>query len=70
MFGGAGVGKTVLIMELIRGTVEKYAGLSVFAGIADAGSLSRTLFVCLSMIEAMTILRDPRSITISGGAYR
>ena len=55
MFGGAGVGKTVLIMELIRGTVEKYAGLSVFAGIADAGSLSRTLFVGLAMIETMAI---------------
>ncbi|HEY7220850.1 MAG TPA: F0F1 ATP synthase subunit beta [Candidatus Binatia bacterium] len=35
MFGGAGVGKTVLIMELIRSTVEKYAGLSVFAGIGE-----------------------------------
>ncbi len=35
MFGGAGVGKTVLIMELIRTTVEKYAGLSVFAGIGE-----------------------------------
>ncbi len=35
MFGGAGVGKTVLIMELIRTTVEKYAGVSVFAGIGE-----------------------------------
>ena len=35
MFGGAGVGKTVLIMELIRNTVEKHAGLSVFAGIGE-----------------------------------
>jgi F-type H+-transporting ATPase subunit beta len=35
MFGGAGVGKTVLIMELIRTTVEKHAGLSVFAGIGE-----------------------------------
>ncbi|MBN1675873.1 MAG: F0F1 ATP synthase subunit beta [Kiritimatiellae bacterium] len=35
MFGGAGVGKTVLIMELIRNTVEKYAGLSVFAGVGE-----------------------------------
>jgi len=35
MFGGAGVGKTVLIMELIRTTVEKYAGISVFAGIGE-----------------------------------
>ncbi len=35
MFGGAGVGKTVLIMELIRTTVAKYAGISVFAGIGE-----------------------------------
>ena len=35
MFGGAGVGKTVLIMELIRTTVEQYAGISVFAGIGE-----------------------------------
>jgi F-type H+/Na+-transporting ATPase subunit beta len=35
MFGGAGVGKTVLIMELIRTTVERHAGLSVFAGVGE-----------------------------------
>lgn len=35
MFGGAGVGKTVLVMELIRTTVERYAGISVFAGIGE-----------------------------------
>ena len=35
MFGGAGVGKTVLIMELIRSTVERHAGISVFAGIGE-----------------------------------
>ena len=35
MFGGAGVGKTVLIMELIRTMVEAYAGISVFAGIGE-----------------------------------
>jgi len=35
MFGGAGVGKTVLIMELIRTTVETYSGISVFAGIGE-----------------------------------
>ena len=35
MFGGAGVGKTVLIMELIHTMGEKYAGLSVFAGIGE-----------------------------------
>lgn len=35
MFGGAGVGKTVLVMELIRGMVERYTGISVFAGIGE-----------------------------------
>jgi F-type H+-transporting ATPase subunit beta len=35
MFGGAGVGKTILIMELIRAMVESYAGISVFAGIGE-----------------------------------
>lgn len=35
MFGGAGVGKTVLLMELIRTVVEHYRGTSVFAGIGE-----------------------------------
>jgi F-type H+/Na+-transporting ATPase subunit beta len=35
MFGGAGVGKTVLVMELIRTTVERHSGISVFAGIGE-----------------------------------
>ncbi len=35
MFGGAGVGKTVLVMELIRSTAENQRGLSVFAGIGE-----------------------------------
>ena len=35
MLGGAGVGKTVLIMEIIRSTVEHYEGLAVFAGIGE-----------------------------------
>jgi F-type H+-transporting ATPase subunit beta len=35
MFGGAGVGKTVLIMELIRTTVARHSGVSVFAGVGE-----------------------------------
>ena len=35
MFGGAGVGKTVLLMELIHAMVERYRGISVFAGIGE-----------------------------------
>jgi F-type H+-transporting ATPase subunit beta len=35
MFGGAGVGKTILLMELIHAMVERYQGISVFAGIGE-----------------------------------
>ncbi|HEX5380040.1 MAG TPA: F0F1 ATP synthase subunit beta, partial [Phenylobacterium sp.] len=35
LFGGAGVGKTVLVTELIRTMVETYSGISVFAGVGE-----------------------------------
>lgn len=35
MFGGAGVGKTVLVMELIHAMVAGYHGISVFAGVGE-----------------------------------
>ncbi len=35
LFGGAGVGKTVIIMELINNIAKKYKGISVFAGVGE-----------------------------------
>jgi F-type H+-transporting ATPase subunit beta len=35
LFGGAGVGKTVLIMELINNIAKKHGGVSVFAGVGE-----------------------------------
>jgi F-type H+-transporting ATPase subunit beta len=35
LFGGAGVGKTVIIMELINNIAKKYSGMSVFAGVGE-----------------------------------
>jgi len=35
LFGGAGVGKTVIIMELIHNVAQKHGGYSVFAGIGE-----------------------------------
>ena len=35
LFGGAGVGKTVLIMEMIRRVAEQHSGVSVFAGVGE-----------------------------------
>ena len=65
MFGGAGVGKTVLVMELIRRMVEGYEGISVFAGVGErtreghelllemrqSGVLDRTVLVFGQMNE-------------------
>ncbi len=35
LFGGAGVGKTVVIMELIRSIAQEHGGISVFAGVGE-----------------------------------
>lgn len=35
LFGGAGVGKTVIIMELINNIAKQYEGISVFAGVGE-----------------------------------
>jgi F-type H+/Na+-transporting ATPase subunit beta len=55
MFGGAGVGKTVLIMELIRATVETYSGISVFAGIGERTREGHELW--LNLIESGVLAR-------------
>ncbi|XXR51264.1 F0F1 ATP synthase subunit beta [Sorangium sp. So ce381] len=65
LFGGAGVGKTVLLMELIRSTISKQRGIAVFAGIGErsregnelwlemrsSGVLDRTVLVFGQMNE-------------------
>ncbi|MGE4410853.1 MAG: F0F1 ATP synthase subunit beta [Sphingobium sp.] len=65
MFGGAGVGKTVLVMELIHAMVSRYQGISVFAGVGErsreghemlldmrgSGVLERTVLVYGQMNE-------------------
>ncbi len=65
MFGGAGVGKTVLVMELIHAMVSAYQGVSVFAGVGErsreghemlvemghSGVLDRTVLVYGQMNE-------------------
>ncbi|OGM00381.1 F0F1 ATP synthase subunit beta [Candidatus Uhrbacteria bacterium RIFOXYC2_FULL_47_19] len=35
LFGGAGVGKTVVVMELIRSIAQEHGGFSVFAGVGE-----------------------------------
>jgi F-type H+-transporting ATPase subunit beta len=44
LFGGAGVGKTVLIQELINNIAKGHGGLSVFAGVGERTREGRDLF--------------------------
>jgi F-type H+-transporting ATPase subunit beta len=61
MFGGAGVGKTVLVMELIHAVVEKYKGISVFAGV---GERSREGHELLTDMQASGVLA--RTVLVYG----
>ncbi|MDR3375927.1 MAG: F0F1 ATP synthase subunit beta [Ancalomicrobiaceae bacterium] len=61
MFGGAGVGKTVLVMELIHAMVEKYQGISVFAGV---GERSREGHELLTDMQASGVLA--RTVLVYG----
>jgi F-type H+-transporting ATPase subunit beta len=45
LFGGAGVGKTVLIMELINNVATQHGGLSVFAGVGERTREGNDLYV-------------------------
>src|SRR6187200_2214092 len=53
LFGGAGVGKTVLIQELIRNIAEEHEGLSVFAGVGERSREGNDLW--LEMTESGVI---------------
>jgi F-type H+-transporting ATPase subunit beta len=53
LFGGAGVGKTVLIMELINNVAKKHGGYSVFAGVGERTREGNDLY--FEMIESGVI---------------
>jgi F-type H+-transporting ATPase subunit beta len=53
VFGGAGVGKTVIIMELIRSIATEHGGYSVFAGVGERTREGTQLY--LEMIESGVI---------------
>lgn len=60
MFGGAGVGKTVLIMELINNVAKAHGGYSVFAGVGERTREGNDLYH--EMIESGVInLKDATS---------
>merc|ERR1719502_2636406 len=56
LFGGAGVGKTVLIMELINNIAKGHGGFSVFAGVGERTREGNDLYH--EMIESGVIIQD------------
>ncbi len=48
LFGGAGVGKTVLIQELINNIAQEHSGISVFAGVGERTREGNDLFFEMS----------------------
>jgi F-type H+-transporting ATPase subunit beta len=56
LFGGAGVGKTVLIMELINNIAKAHGGVSVFAGVGERTREGNDLYH--EMIESEVIKLD------------
>ena len=55
LFGGAGVGKTVLIQEMITRIAKEFAGTSVFAGVGERTREGTDLFL---EMEEMGVLQD------------
>ncbi|MBY0507370.1 MAG: F0F1 ATP synthase subunit beta [Bryobacteraceae bacterium] len=64
LFGGAGVGKTVIIMELINNIAKAHGGVSVFAGVGERTREGNDLW--LEMSESGVI--DPDDFTKSKAA--
>jgi F-type H+-transporting ATPase subunit beta len=61
LFGGAGVGKTVLIMELINNVAKAHGGYSVFAGVGERTREGNDLYH--EMIESGVIKLDGNDST-------
>lgn len=45
LFGGAGVGKTVLMIELMRGTITEHEGIALFAGVGERSREANDLWL-------------------------
>ena len=63
LFGGAGVGKTVIIMELINNIAKAHGGYSVFAGVGERTREGNDLYH--EMIES-GVNKDPRKGSVEG----
>jgi F-type H+-transporting ATPase subunit beta len=66
LFGGAGVGKTVLIQELINNIAKGHGGTSVFAGVGERTREGNDLYH--EFLEAGVIAKDENGLAVSEGS--
>ena len=65
LFGGAGVGKTVVIMELIRNLALEHSGLSIFCGVGERTREGNDLYG--EMLESGIIKLQPDKLDVKSG---
>ena len=72
LFGGAGVGKTVLIMELINNVAMKHGGVSVFAGVGERTREGNDLWHEMMEGDVIKVQKDDKGHVIfdANGAPR
>jgi len=67
LFGGAGVGKTVLIMELINNVAKAHGGYSVFAGVGERTREGNDLYHEMIMSGVIDLKGDKSKVSLVYG---
>ena len=65
LFGGAGVGKTVLIMELIRNLATEHGGVSLFSGVGERTREGNDLYQEMSESGIIVVPAESSMVSIS-----
>jgi len=66
LFGGAGVGKTVVIMELINNVAKRHGGFSVFAGVGERTREGTDLYNEMQAAKVINIGGDSKATLVYG----
>ena len=61
LFGGAGVGKTVIILELINNVAKQHGGVSVFGGVGERTREGNDLYIEMRSRSSPTATRSSRA---------
>merc|ERR1711991_479714 len=66
LFGGAGVGKTVIIMELINNVAKGHGGFSVFAGVGERTREGTDLYLEMMQSKVIDLKGESKCVLVYG----